>query len=88
MQTEKSTPTCSQGTPLQEQRQGGGAASQTLRQGTLFYIPSYFDFVALRNILLKHEIASSHFVSITEYSRGTEVTRGRARFLQGRKLDG
>ena len=58
---------------------------RTKQKHTLFYIPSYFDFVALRNILLKHEIASSHFVSITEYSRGTEVTRGRARFLQGRK---
>lgn len=58
---------------------------RTEQKHTLLYIPSYFDFVALRNIFLKHEIASSHFVSITEYSRGTEVTRGRARFMQGRK---
>jgi U3 small nucleolar RNA-associated protein 25 len=58
---------------------------RTKQNHTLIYIPSYFDFVALRNILLKHDIASSHFVSITEYSRGTEVSRGRARFLQGRK---
>ena len=58
---------------------------RTKQKHTLLYIPSYFDFVALRNILLKHDIASSHFVSVTEYSRGTEVNRGRARFLQGRK---
>ncbi len=58
---------------------------RTKQKHTLLYIPSYFDFVALRNIFLKHEIASSHFVSVTEYSRGTEVTRGRARFMQGRK---
>lgn len=49
---------------------------------TMIYIPSYFDFVALRNIFLKREIA---FVSVHEYSRHTEVSRGRARFLQGRK---
>ena len=49
---------------------------------TMVYIPSYFDFVALRNIFLKREIA---FVSVHEYSRHTEVSRGRARFLQGRK---
>ncbi len=58
---------------------------ETKQKHTLIYIPSYFDFVALRNILLKHDIANHHFVSITEYSRGSEVSRGRARFLQGRK---
>jgi len=58
---------------------------RTKQKHTLIYVPSYFDFVSLRNMLLKHDIASSHFVSVTEYSRGTEVTRGRARFLQGRK---
>ena len=49
---------------------------------TLVYIPSYFDFCAARNALLKRDIS---FVSITEYSRTSEVGRGRARFLQGRK---
>jgi U3 small nucleolar RNA-associated protein 25 len=42
----------------------------------------------LRNILLQRKedgIALVDFVSVTEYSRITEVTRGRARFLQGRK---
>lgn len=49
---------------------------------TMVYVPSYFDFVSLRNIFLKRELS---FVSVTEYSRETEVSRGRARFLQGRK---
>ena len=49
---------------------------------TLIYVPSYFDFIALRNLLLKREM---DFVSVTEYSRTSEVSRGRARFLQGRK---
>ena len=49
---------------------------------TMIFIPSYYDFVAVRNILLKKEC---DFVSVTEYARGSEVTRGRARFLQGRK---
>lgn len=49
---------------------------------TMVYIPSYFDFVALRNVFLKREIS---FVSVHEYSRVSEVTRSRARFLQGRK---
>ena len=55
---------------------------------TLIFIPSYFDFIMLRNILLKRKedgIALIDFVSVTEYSRVTEVSRGRARFLQGRK---
>lgn len=49
---------------------------------TLIYIPSYFDFVAVRNLLLKRE---AKFVSVTEYARVSEVSRGRARFLQGLK---
>jgi U3 small nucleolar RNA-associated protein 25 len=48
---------------------------------TLVFIPSYFDFVSVRNVMLKREV---DFVSVTEYSRVSEVSRGRARFLQGR----
>mmetsp|Transcript_1590 Transcript_1590/g.2903 ORF Transcript_1590/g.2903 Transcript_1590/m.2903 type:complete len:770 (+) Transcript_1590:92-2401(+) len=58
---------------------------QTKQKHTLIYIPSYFDFVSIRNIMLKHEIASNHFVSVTEYSRVSEVSRGRTRFMQGKK---
>ena len=52
---------------------------------TLIYVPSYFDYCSLRNTMLKQESFSNLFVSVTEYSRITEVGRGRARFLQGRK---
>jgi Protein of unknown function (DUF1253). len=58
---------------------------RTKQKHTLIFIPSYFDFVSIRNIMLKHEIVSNHFVSVTEYSRVSEVSRGRARFMQGRK---
>lgn len=58
---------------------------QTKQKSTLVYIPSYFDFLAIRNVMLKNDIASKHFVSVTEYARNTEVSRGRHRFLQGRK---
>ena len=58
---------------------------RTKQDHTLIYIPSYFDFFSVRNILLKNEIASHHFVSVTEYARVSEVSRGRARFLQGEK---
>jgi U3 small nucleolar RNA-associated protein 25 len=49
---------------------------------TMVFIPSYFEFISVRNVLLKKEV---DFVSVNEYSRSTEVNRGRARFLQGRK---
>lgn len=49
---------------------------------TMVFIPSYFDFVSVRNRLLKEEAS---FVMVTEYSRITETSRARARFLQGRK---
>ena len=48
--------------------------------GVLFYCPSYFDFVALRNTLMKMEIKH---VAVTEYARWSEVQRGRSRFFHG-----
>ena len=56
--------------------------TRSKQKHTLIYIPSYFDFIALRNLLLKFE---ADFVSITEYARVSEVSRGRARFMQGQK---
>lgn len=49
---------------------------------TLIFIPSYFDFVSLRNILIQKEVS---FCSITEYCKHNEISRNRARFLQGKK---
>lgn len=55
---------------------------RTKQKHTMIYVPSYFEFISLRNLLLKKEL---DFVSVTEYARPTEITRGRTRFLQGRK---
>jgi U3 small nucleolar RNA-associated protein 25 len=55
---------------------------QQKQKHTMIYTPSYFDYVLLRNFLIKRE---AEFVSVTEYSRVSETSRGRARFLQGRK---
>lgn len=55
---------------------------------TMIFIPSYFDFCSVRNVLLKKQQDGNvgiDFCSVTEYSRVTEVSRGRARFLQGLK---
>lgn len=49
---------------------------------TMLFIPSYFDFIAVRNALLRKEV---EFVTVSEYSRTSETSRGRARFLQGHK---
>jgi len=61
-----------------------GAVSRKGRQKghTLVYVPSYFDFLAVRGVLLREEAS---FVSVTEYARVSEVGRGRARFVQGRE---
>lgn len=53
---------------------------ETLEEQTLVFISSYFDFVMIRSTLIRKEF--DDFVSITEYSEPSEVTRGRARFRQ------
>ncbi|XP_029317227.1 U3 small nucleolar RNA-associated protein 25 homolog [Cottoperca gobio] len=47
---------------------------------TLIYIPSYFDYIRLRNHMKKEEI---NFVSICEYSSKSEVSRARHFFQKG-----
>ncbi|XP_059209475.1 U3 small nucleolar RNA-associated protein 25 homolog [Centropristis striata] len=49
---------------------------------TLIYIPSYFDYVRLRNYMKKEEI---NFASICEYSSKSEVSRTRHFFQKGDK---
>lgn len=49
---------------------------------TLIYIPSYFDFVRLRNYMKKEEL---NFASICEYSSKSEVSRARHFFQKGDK---
>ncbi|KAM9788129.1 U3 small nucleolar RNA-associated protein 25 homolog [Syngnathus typhle] len=49
---------------------------------TLIYIPSYFDFVRLRNYMKKQEMS---FASVCEYSRKSEMCRARHFFQKGDK---
>lgn len=48
--------------------------------GIMVYIPSYFDFIKIRNQLDKDEIK---FVAVTEYSERSEVRRCRMMFEEG-----
>jgi U3 small nucleolar RNA-associated protein 25 len=48
----------------------------------LLFIPSYFDFIKIRNYMMKEEMNA---VYISEYSRESEISRGRSRFYQGMK---
>ncbi|CAN0525095.1 unnamed protein product, partial [Ectocarpus sp. 12 AP-2014] len=47
---------------------------------TAVFIPSYFDYVRVRNHLIKNKAS---VVNVHEYSRGSEVARSRARFFRG-----
>uniref|UniRef100_A0A8C8ZNC9 U3 small nucleolar RNA-associated protein 25 homolog n=1 Tax=Prolemur simus TaxID=1328070 RepID=A0A8C8ZNC9_PROSS len=49
---------------------------------TLIYVPSYFDFVRLRNFFKKEEL---NFTHICEYTQKSGVSRARHFFLQGEK---
>lgn len=51
---------------------------------TLIVIPTYFDFVRLRNLLfeVKEEEPDFDFVSLYEYGRAKDVARNRTRFLR------
>ncbi|XP_049714029.1 U3 small nucleolar RNA-associated protein 25 homolog [Elephas maximus indicus] len=49
---------------------------------TLIYVPSYFDFVRLRNYFKKEEL---NFTHICEYTKKSGISRARQFFLQGEK---
>uniref|UniRef100_A0A671LLJ9 U3 small nucleolar RNA-associated protein 25 homolog n=1 Tax=Sinocyclocheilus anshuiensis TaxID=1608454 RepID=A0A671LLJ9_9TELE len=49
---------------------------------TFIYVPSYFDFVRLRNYLKKEDVS---FASVSEYSQRSEVSRARHYFQKGEK---
>lgn len=47
---------------------------------TLFFVPSYFEFVRLRNHMVKAEVSHA---CVSEYERTSETSRGRSRFFHG-----
>ncbi|TST98532.1 Digestive organ expansion factor [Bagarius yarrelli] len=49
---------------------------------TLIYVPSYFDFVRVRNYLKKEDVS---FCMLSEYSSRSEVSRARYYFSKGEK---
>ncbi|NXA35446.1 DIEXF factor, partial [Eudromia elegans] len=49
---------------------------------TLIYVPSYFDYVRLRNYFKKEELS---FVHICEYTKKASICRSRRFFLKGEK---
>ena len=58
---------------------------RAMNTSALIIVPDYFDFVRVRNHLvsLEKEEPGFEFVSICEYSRAKDVTRARARFING-----
>jgi U3 small nucleolar RNA-associated protein 25 len=55
--------------------------SALLQSQTLIFIPSYFDFVRLRNHFKHHEYS---FAKLSEYSPNAEISRSRGEFFHGK----
>lgn len=57
--------------------------STSYEDGLLIYIPSYHDFVRVKNYL--HQKTSLLFIDANEYSEQKDLTKARALFQQGRR---
>ena len=61
------------------------ARDSSLASGTLVFVPSYADFVRLRNFLSTDDsVAALSYGSICEYADVREASRARSHFLSGR----
>lgn len=49
---------------------------------TLIFVPSYYEFVRLRNHMVKAELSHA---CVSEYERTSETSRGRSRFFHGHR---
>jgi len=52
-----------------------------LNKNTAIFIPSYFDFIRIRNFFKKEEL---NFLQINEYSERSNISRARTKFLENR----
>ncbi|XP_077866119.1 U3 small nucleolar RNA-associated protein 25 homolog [Saccoglossus kowalevskii] len=50
--------------------------------GTMIFVPSYFDYVRLRNYFRKEEI---NFAQICEYTKQSNISRARVNFFEGKR---
>lgn len=55
---------------------------QRRQSHVLVFIPSYYDFIRVRNHLITEDISHA---CVSEYERGTEIARGRSRFFHGQR---
>ncbi|KAI0229305.1 Digestive organ expansion factor-like protein [Lamellibrachia satsuma] len=53
----------------------------SLMSHTMIFVPSYFDYVRLRNYFKKHDL---DFMSICEYSSDKHISRSRTHFFHGK----
>ena len=51
-----------------------------LMKQTVIFVPSYFDFVRLRNHMKREEM---NFVPLSEHTSSSDVSRGRSHFFHG-----
>lgn len=52
----------------------------TLMKHTLIYVPSYFDYVRVRNYFKQNDVS---FVQVCEYSKDEKIARARDKFFHG-----